>query len=101
MHARVTPTQQGALGSSRFRTTEIGRAYVANVEFERPQIRPGCRYLRDLLLICESSAMGFAQLRQLMPPRTLEESLVKLLDLGLVEVVDRAGTQAARNSRRL
>ncbi len=42
------------------------------------------RYLHDVLLMC-GSGTWFDQLRQFMPPRSLEESLQALLTLGLVE----------------
>ena len=69
-----------------YRLTEAGRACVEVVESEYETIGSLSRHLHDVLMMC-GSGMWFEQLRQLMPPRSLDESLRSLLNLGLIEVV--------------
>ena len=75
------------LGSRCFRLTASGRACVEIVESEQQTLGSLSRYLHDVLMMC-GSGMWFEQLRQFMPPRSLEESLQSLLLLGLIEVVE-------------
>lgn len=70
--------------SSCYRLTSKGRACVDIVETGGQTVGSLSRYLHDVLLMCGSGAW-FDQLRQFMPPRSLEESLQALLALGLVE----------------
>ena len=72
------------LGSSCYRLTVKGRACVDLVETQEQTIGSLSRYLHDVLMMC-GSGVWFDQLRQFMPPRSLEESLQALLALGLVE----------------
>ncbi|MGE0330749.1 MAG: hypothetical protein AB7P37_08640 [Ramlibacter sp.] len=51
-------------------------------------------HLHDLLQMC-SADIGFEQLRQFMPPRTLRESLETLMALGLLEGVEQGAAQLA------
>ena len=82
--ARVNP------GSSCYRLTARGRACVDLVDSEKQAVGSLSRYLHDLLMMC-GSGMWFEQLRQFMPPRSLEESLQSLLELGLIECLAPAG----------
>src|SRR5687767_3928363 len=75
-----------SLGSSCYRLTPKGRACVDLVETAEQTIGSLSRYLHDVLMMC-GSGTWFEQLRQFMPPRTLEESLQSLLMLGVIEVV--------------
>jgi len=77
------------LGSRCYRLTASGRACVEIVETEQQTLGSLSRYLHDVLLMC-GSGMWFEQLRQFMPPRSLEQSLQSLLLLGLIEVVEPA-----------
>jgi hypothetical protein len=45
------------------------------------------RYLHDVLEMC-GTGVWFEQLQQFMPPRSLDESLRSLLELGLIETVE-------------
>jgi len=74
------------LGSNCYRLTARGRACVDLVETQEQTIGSLSRYLHDVLMMC-GSGVWFEQLRQFMPPRSLEESLQSLLVLGLIEVV--------------
>jgi hypothetical protein len=74
------------LGSRCYRLTARGRACVEVVERENQTLGSLSRYLHDVLMMC-GSGMWFEQLRQFMPPRSLEESLRSLLLLGLIEEV--------------
>ena len=74
------------LGSSCYRLTDKGRACVDLVETPEQTIGSLSRYLHDVLMMC-GSGMWFEQLRQFMPPRSLEQSLQSLLALGLIEQV--------------
>ena len=70
-----------------FRLTARGRACVDLVETHEQTIGSLSRYLHDVLMMCGSGAW-FEQLREFMPPRSLEESLHALMALGLIERVD-------------
>jgi len=72
------------LGSRCFRLTDSGRACVEIVESEQQTLGSLSRYLHDVLMMC-GSGLWFEQLRQFMPPRSLDESLQSLLALGLIE----------------
>lgn len=67
-----------------FRLTAKGRACVDLVETHEQTIGSLSRYLHDVLMMCGSGAW-FEQLRQVMPPRSLDESLHALMALGLIE----------------
>jgi hypothetical protein len=86
------------LGSSCYRLTVEGRLCVDSVETERHGLGNLTRYLHDVLMMC-GSGMWFEQLRQFMPPRSLEESLQSLLDLGLIERVEEAHPQLESPAR--
>src|SRR5687768_15255859 len=88
----------GTKPSSRgYRLTSRGRACVAVVEAEGQTIGSLSRYLHDVLLMC-GSGIWFDQLKQFMPPRSLEESLQALLALGLIEYLE-AEEPAHRRAR--
>jgi hypothetical protein len=104
-YAAVTAVPPAALppsGSACFRLTSKGRACVDLVETREHTVGSLSRYLHDVLMMC-GSGMWFEQLRQFMPPRSLEESLRALMSLGLVEQIeqseagDLAFTRAWRN----
>ena len=80
-------TASTPLAARCFRLTDIGRTCVDLVETEQETLGSLSRHLHDVLLMC-GSGMWFEQLRQFMPPRSLEESLRSLLNLGLIEMVD-------------
>lgn len=84
-----TVLSAAALSSGRgcFRLTAQGRACVDLVETEEQTIGSLSRYLHDVLMMC-GSGLWFEQLRQFMPPRSLDESLQSLLALGLIEHVE-------------
>jgi hypothetical protein len=75
-----------SLGTKCYRLTDIGRACVELVETEHQTIGSLSRHLHDVLMLC-GTGIWFEQLRQFMPPRSLDESLRALLNLGLIEVV--------------
>ena len=87
-------------GDGCFRLTHKGRAWVDLVETDECLVGSLSRYLHDVLMMCGSD-MWFEQLRQFMPPRSLDESLGALQTLGLLERVERALppelTKASRN----
>jgi hypothetical protein len=85
-HARL-PADTLELGTRCYRLTASGRACVELVERGEQTLGSLSRYLHDVLMMC-GSGIWFDQLRQFMPPRSLEESLHALLVLGLIEVVD-------------
>ena len=70
-----------------FRLTAKGRACVELVETQEQTVGSLSRYLHDVLLMC-GSGVWFEQLRQFMPPRSLDESLRALMALGLIERID-------------
>ena len=76
-----------------YRLTSTGQACVELVETGEQAIGSLSRYLHDVLMMC-GSGVWFDQLRQFMPPRSLEESLQALLSLGLIECQE-AGTGSA------
>ena len=78
-----------ALGSRCFRITDRGRAYVKSFELEQQTMSALSRHLHDLLLMC-SQEIWFGQLRQFMPPKSLEDALRSLLEQGLIETVENA-----------
>lgn len=82
------------LGSRCYRLTAKGRACVDVVESEQQTIGSLSRYLHDVLMMC-GSGMWFEQLRQFMPPRSLDESLQALLGLGLIEIVETTPPRAS------
>ncbi|MBC5765574.1 hypothetical protein [Ramlibacter albus] len=73
-------------GTRCFRLTDKGRACVDIVECEQQTLGSLSRYLHDVLMMC-GTGIWFEQLRQFMPPRSLEESLQSLQNLGLIERV--------------
>jgi len=81
------PAETLHLGSRCYRLTASGRACVDIVESGEQTLGSLSRYLHDVLMLC-GSGMWFDQLRQFMPPRSLEESLQSLLLLGLIEIVE-------------
>src|SRR5687768_5727708 len=76
-----------AHSSRRYRLTPKGRACVELVQTSDQTIGSLSRYLHDVLIMCGSGAW-FDQLRQSMPPRSLEESLQALLTLDLIECLE-------------
>jgi hypothetical protein len=101
MSQAIPVTTAGTAFAARcYRLTDIGRACVDLVETEQQTLGCLSRHLHDVLMMC-GSGMWFEQLRQFMPPRSLEESLRSLLNLGLIEVVDArlAITRASRSFR--
>jgi hypothetical protein len=79
-----------------FRLTPKGRAWIDTVETDERMIGSLSRYLHDVLMMC-GSGMWFEQLRQFMPPRSLDESLAALQTLGLLERVNE--TEAPKLTR--
>jgi len=69
-------------GCAFYRITRAGKA-----AFVRGQPRLHSRYLIDLLDLLETSGRGLheRQLRQFMPPASLDESIAALLALQLIE----------------
>ena len=96
--ASTAPLQ---IGSDCFRLTAKGRACVDLVETREQTLGSLSRYLHDVLMMC-GSGMWFEQLRQFMPPRSLEESLRALISLELIERVadDDAVPYASLTTRR-
>ena len=87
------------LGSRCYRLTDSGKACVEIVESEQQTLGSLSRYLHDVLMMC-GSGIWFDQLRQFMPPRSLEESLQSLLLLGLIEIVEMPVAPAYESPRR-
>ena len=77
-----------------YRLTSTGRACVELVETGEQTIGSLSHYLHDVLMMC-GLGVWFDQLRQFMPPRSLEDSLQALLTLGLIECLE-VGTAPAR-----
>lgn len=69
-----------------YRLTPAGRACLDLDCREAQTTRALSPYLRDVLEMC-GSGVWFQQLRQFMPPRSLDESLRSLLALGLIETL--------------
>ena len=84
------PAETLDLGARCYRLTASGRACVEIVESDQQTLGSLSRYLHDVLMLC-GSGMWFEQLRQFMPPRSLEQSLHSLLVLGLIEAVENEG----------
>jgi len=82
--ARLSASAASSSDPRCYRLTAKGRACVAVVETEVQTLGSLSRYLHDVLLMC-GTGIWFDQLRQFMPPRTLDESLQALLTLGLIE----------------
>lgn len=92
-----TPAPPAGLDSHCYRLTDKGRACVQVVAGNKGQtIGSLSRYMHDVLFLC-GSGTWFDQLRQFVPPRSLEETLQALLALDLIEVAD--GTELARRTR--
>lgn len=83
---KVTATAPGP-ASRCYRLTPGGRACLDQDGKKEAQTRGALSpYLRDVLEMC-GPGVWFQQLRQFMPPRSLDESLRSLLALGLIETV--------------
>ena len=82
-HASPLP----GLASRCYRLTARGRACVELVKTQAQTAGSLSRYLHDVLEMC-GTGVWFEQLQQFMPPRSLDESLRSLLELGLIESVD-------------
>lgn len=82
-HAPALPS----LASRCYRLTPRGRACVDVVNTQTQTTGSLSRYLRDVLEMC-GTGVWFEQLQQFMPPRSLDESLRSLLELGLIETVE-------------
>ncbi|SFU86059.1 hypothetical protein SAMN05216350_106257 [Polaromonas sp. YR568] len=78
-----------SLASRCYRLTASGRACVDLVNTKAQTAGSLSRYLHDVLEMC-GTGVWFEQLQQFMPPRSLDESLRSLLELGLIEAVDAA-----------
>jgi hypothetical protein len=94
LHMSAPVTKSGSRG---YRLTSRGRACVAVVEAEGQTIGSLSRYLHDVLLMC-GSGVWFDQLKQFMPPRSLEESIQALLALGLIECLGEEEPPRRRSS---
>jgi hypothetical protein len=70
-----------------FRLTAKGRACVVLVDNGGPAFEGLSRHGLDVLVMCQRVA-SLQQLRQSLPPRSLDESLQLLLALGLIEPHD-------------
>ena len=82
-------TPLSSLASRCYRLTPRGRACVDLVNSKARTTGSLSRYLHDVLEMC-GTGVWFEQLQQFMPPRSLDESLRSLLELGLIEAVDAA-----------
>jgi hypothetical protein len=80
-----------------YRLTAKGRAFVDMVETPTQTLGSLTRYLHDVLMMC-GSGVWFEQLRQFMPPRSLEESLSALLALELIEQIEQEAPRYAAPS---
>jgi hypothetical protein len=76
-----------SLASRCYRLTDRGRACVDVVNAGGRTTGSLSRYLHDVLKMC-GTGVWFEQLQQFMPPRSLDESLRSLLELGLIEAVE-------------
>ncbi|MEO6015717.1 MAG: hypothetical protein ABIP46_00550 [Polaromonas sp.] len=85
--ASVVQAPAARLDARRYQLTLRGQACVQVVETRRQTVGSLSRYMRDVLLMC-GSGVWFEQLSQFLPPRSLDESLRSLLQLGLIEVVE-------------
>jgi hypothetical protein len=75
------------LGNCCYRLTARGRAWVDLTETEACTAGAPSRYLHDVLMMC-GSGIWFEQLKQFMPPRSLEDALQALLALDLIEKLE-------------
>lgn len=91
-----TPATASSPASRCYRLTPGGRACLDLDCQEAPTTGVLSPYLRDVLEMC-GSGVWFQQLRQFMPPRSLDESLHSLLARGLIETV--APDEAPRELR--
>jgi hypothetical protein len=84
----MTATRRPAVPLSQnarcYRLTGKGRACVEFVESQAQTLGSLSRHMHDVLVMC-GSGMWFDQLRQFMPPRSLDDSLRALLALDLIE----------------
>jgi hypothetical protein len=100
MGKQHSPSALAASGFNFYRVTANGKAIVA-----RAGLQLQCRYLEDLLTLVESCGRGIPEreLRQFMPPASLEKSIFTLIELGLIERDDspppRLGTGRAFSCR--
>ena len=99
MASTIRTTGPVSLDARCYRLTAMGRACVDIVETEGQTLGSLSRYLHDVLVLC-GSGIWFEQLRQCIPPRSLEESLRTLLSLGLIETVRRSEAPARPATRR-
>jgi hypothetical protein len=81
-----TQAAAASLETQCYRLTAKGRACVDVVTGNGQTIGSLSRYMHDVLVLCGTGAW-FGQLRQFMPPRSLEETLRALLSLDLIETV--------------
>ena len=93
-HASVSPVCNSA-ASGCFRLTPEGRAWLAMTESRAQMMGALSRYLQDVLLMC-GTGMWVEQLRQFMPPRSLDNSLQALVMLGLIERLEPGDSPACR-----
>lgn len=77
----------GESGARYFRTTARGVACIELGEGKAAAAEKLSGHLHDVLVMCKVG-LRFSQLRQFMPPRSLQESIQALLDRGLLELVD-------------
>jgi hypothetical protein len=70
-----------------YRLTGKGRACVQVVQGKSQTLASLSRHMHDVLAMC-GSGIWFNQLRQFMPPRSLDECLSALLALDLIEQVE-------------
>jgi len=75
--------------SNFFRLTSKGNAPGA-----AQQVMSLSRYLYDVFEMC-ANGIGELELRQFMPPASLQASVSSLLELGFIEIVDRAQRNTA------
>ena len=57
-------------------------------------------YLHDVFTMC-TDGISELELRQFMPPASLQASVASLLELGLIECVESPNRQASANTRRM
>lgn len=95
-HAKL-PADTLSMGSRCYRLTDKGRACVDVVESGQQTIGSLSRHLHDVLMMC-GSGIWFEQLRQFMPPRSLDESLQALMALELIEIVASPGLGAPKDA---
>lgn len=81
-----SPRDTLSLESRCYRLTDLGRACIDLVDTEPETVGSLSRHLHDVLMLC-GTGLWFEQLRQFMPPRSLDAALRSLLRLGLIEIV--------------